>query len=219
MVHSEEEINLTPYALSVIAIAACCSLLFAILQISWTGSAHNNHSPSTRARCYICDNYASVEPGASISAASGLAWLGGKPIAGGWSESGSAGTNQNGLSATQAARLCTERVNRSRIRALIGSHDYGECPNKSYDGCAKIVTKSYRVKAQIGYPVLSAVVVTRTCAVVPSGMGVGCFRSAGGAGMRRTICYCRGDFCNFSERNTVTSHIFTLLLTLYISNF
>ncbi|CAH8576610.1 unnamed protein product [Heterobilharzia americana] len=148
-------------------------------------------------RCFICDNYASLasDSGFRPGAASGLAWFGGKPVVGGWTSMSSNGNQlRGGLTALQVSRLCSERVNRSAIQLLIDSDNYGECENINYDGCAKIVTKSWRVKPQLGVPTLAAVVVSRTCAAIPEGYGVGCFSSVGGAGMRRTVCYCRGNF-------------------------
>ncbi|TPP61786.1 Palmitoyltransferase [Fasciola gigantica] len=148
-------------------------------------------------RCYQCDNYASVGAEARPGVASGLAWMGGKPVLSGQTILSSSGTLvASSLTALQASRLCSEKVNRTAMRALITSNSYGTCSGFAYDGCAKIVTKSYRVKSQLGRLVLSAVVVSRTCAHVPEGMGVGCFDSVGGAEMRRRLCYCRGDFCN-----------------------
>ncbi|KAF5404656.1 hypothetical protein PHET_01725 [Paragonimus heterotremus] len=201
---------------------ACCAAFVVLTVASLFGyyqSAYLTNSagqPVSRlpTRCYTCDNYASVETGVRPGVGSGLAWLDGKPVQGGWSKLSSHGVNSNGLTAVQASRLCSERVNRTRMRRLIDSQDYGECPNANYDGCVKLVTKSYRVKAQIGVPVLSAVVVSRTCAIIPEAMGVGCFDSVGGAGMRRTICYCRGNFCNSARKHRLSRS--DLLLIMFV---
>ncbi|CAH8862329.1 unnamed protein product [Trichobilharzia szidati] len=171
-------------------------------------------------RCYICDNYASLvsDSGLRPNPGSGLAWFGGKPVVGGWTSMSSNGNQlRGGLTALQIARLCSEKVNRSAIKSLIDSDNYGKCENINYDGCAKIVTKSLRVKPQIGVPKLSAVVVSRTCAAIPEGYGVGCFNSVGGAGLQRTVCYCRGEFCNGS---TTLRHknVFYLIFFIMISN-
>lgn len=165
-------------------------------------------------KCYICNNYASVETGVRPGAASGLAWLDGKPVIGGLSKQSSDGNTLDGLTAIQAAKLCSERVDRTAMQALIDSNEYGVCPNVNYNGCAKIVTKSYRVRPQVGKSMLSAVVVSRVCAVIPVAMGVGCFQTAGGAGVRRTVCYCEGNFCNTSDLNKPATFTFMLLCAL-----
>lgn len=147
----------------------------------------------------------------------GLAWFGGKPVVGGWTSMSSNGNHlRNGLTSLQISRLCSERVNRSAIKLLIDSANYGKCENINYNGCAKIVTKSWRVRPQLGVPTLTAVVVSRTCAAIPEGYGVGCFNSVGGAGMRRTICYCRGNFCNYSVKTKEINKYFIIIILVSI---
>ncbi|KAA0197100.1 Palmitoyltransferase [Fasciolopsis buskii] len=171
-------------------------------------------SPGGEVRCYECDNYASVGAETRPSAASGLVWMGGKPVLSGQTILSSSGTVMgSSLTALQASRLCSETVNRTAMRRLITSKSYGKCSGVRYDGCAKLVTKSYRVKSQLGRLVLSAVVVSRMCAHIPEGMGVGCFDSVGGAEMRRRLCYCRGNFCNRAYRRKS----FIMLITIFAS--
>ncbi|KAH8856211.1 Palmitoyltransferase-like protein [Schistosoma japonicum] len=178
-------------------------------------NASNKQITQSVQYCYICDNYASLSADFSMrpGPGTGLAWFGGKPIVGGWTRISSNGNQlQNGLTSLQMSRLCSERVNRSAITLLIDSDNYGKCENINYNGCAKIVTKSWRVRSQLGVPVLTAVVVSRTCATIPEGYGVGCFNSVGGAGMRRTICYCRGNFCNDSRKTKEIRNYFIIFL-------
>ncbi|CAH8648017.1 unnamed protein product [Dicrocoelium dendriticum] len=168
-------------------------------------------------RCFVCNNYASVETGVRPGPSSGLAWLDGKPVIGGLSKQSSNDINTvDGLTAVQTAKLCSEHVDRTKMTALIDSKDYGVCPNVNYNGCAKIVTKSFRVRPQVGKAMLAAVVVSRVCAVIPEAMGVGCFQTAGGAGMRRTVCYCEGNFCNTSNIITPVPFTFIIMCTLLL---
>ncbi|CAH8618841.1 unnamed protein product [Schistosoma margrebowiei] len=172
--------------------------------------------------CFVCDNYASLSDSSGFrpGPGTGLAWFGGKPVVGGWTSMSSNGNHlRNGLTSLQISRLCSERVNRSAIKLLIDSENYGKCENINYNGCAKIVTKSWRVRPQLGVPSLTAVVVSRTCAAIPEGYGVGCFNSVGGAGMRRTICYCRGNFCNYSVKTKEINKYFIIILVLIITTF
>ncbi|VDP75736.1 unnamed protein product [Echinostoma caproni] len=165
-------------------------------------------------RCYTCDNYASVGSGGRPGAASGLAWMGGKPVLTGQTAQSNTGSMNGGMNAIQASRLCAEKVNRTAMRALITSKSYGLCSGVAFDGCAKIVTKSYRIKPQAGTLILSAVVVSRTCAHIPEGLGIGCFDTVGGAEIRQRICYCRGPFCNGTAKNKAITGWTSLLIIL-----
>ncbi|CAL8085237.1 unnamed protein product [Calicophoron daubneyi] len=154
--------------------------------------------PPRITRCYQCDNYANVAPSANAGNNKKKVALEGVPVFGGRTVVSSGDQIAGGLTQLQVSNLCTEKVNATKMRALIHSQKYGTCPNIHYDGCVKLVTKNYRVKPQLGRPVITAIVVSRECAMIPKGMGIGCFNSIGGAGLYHTMCYCRGDFCNSS---------------------
>ncbi|CAH8656163.1 unnamed protein product [Schistosoma rodhaini] len=208
------------------AYSICCWLVViifvAIAYVTRTNYLKNSNKPIVKQtqHCYVCDNYASLSESSGFrpGPGTGLAWFGGKPVVGGWTSMSSNGNQlRGGLTSLQISRLCSERVNRSAIKLLIDSENYGKCENINYDGCVKIVTKSWRVRSQLGVPSLSAVVVSRTCAAIPEGYGVGCFNSVGGAGMRRTICYCRGNFCNHSVKTKEINKYFIILLVSVIA--
>ncbi|CAH8553057.1 unnamed protein product [Schistosoma turkestanicum] len=206
--------------------SACCWLVVTIfITLAYVTKKNfseysNNRIVKQTQRCFTCDNYASLSENSGFrpGPGTGLAWFGGKPVVGGWTSMSSNGNQiRSGLTALQVSRLCSERVNRSAIKLLIDSENYGKCENVNYNGCAKIVTKSWRVRPQLGVPLLAAVVVSRTCAAIPEGYGVGCFKSVGGAGMRRTVCYCRGNFCNYSTKTKEINKYFIFLVLIIIA--
>lgn len=91
--------------------------------------------------------------------------------------------------------LCQEFVNRTAL-AEIQSPSDDVCSNGSFNGCFKMVTKSYRLISNEGRKQLSATIVTRNCAEIPRIVPLGCYKTVGGASMERETCYCEGNYCN-----------------------
>ncbi|VDN13505.1 unnamed protein product [Dibothriocephalus latus] len=164
--------------------------------------------PVPPATCYRCDNYANLMIGKNINAQKDVVMInqfGGNVIG-----AGGVGSEFG----TQAmGELCAERVNRSALADFQSGDDF--CEENRYNGCFKMVTKSYRVAAGLGREQLVVTVVTRNCAEIPETISLGCQKIYGGAGMVRELCYCKGDYCNGMAKLEAPALIkFLLMATL-----
>ncbi|PAA92909.1 hypothetical protein BOX15_Mlig027592g3, partial [Macrostomum lignano] len=110
------------------------------------------------------------------------------------------------------------------IEARITDSNQADCGGADYDGCVKIVTRSYRYhidREGVGMrapETLISTVVTRDCAEIPKAMGVGCHMLYG-AGSTTEMCYCKGDYCNAAGRlqlqhGLLMGHLLLLLLSV-----
>lgn len=112
--------------------------------------------------------------------------------------------------------MCQEYVNRTAF-AETETPSSDICNNGSYNGCFKMVTKSYRFISNKSRNQLIATIVTRNCVDIPRSFPLGCYKTWGGAGMERETCYCKGNYCNLATPNF--KHIILNLLaylTLFI---
>ncbi|KAM7537676.1 hypothetical protein Aperf_G00000066070 [Anoplocephala perfoliata] len=158
--------------------------------------------------CYKCSNYAHIMEGQQLFPGSDVE----RSESGGVEVSGALGIAVN-LDSQQEV-LCREFVNRTAL-AETQSLSHDDCGDSLYDGCFKMITKSYRLTSNVGREQLSVTIVTRNCVELPKGMSLGCYRSFGGAGMERVICYCKGNYCNSatSEAGFIS---LGLLLSLFL---
>ncbi|VDM03714.1 unnamed protein product [Schistocephalus solidus] len=145
--------------------------------------------PMQPATCYRCDNYLNLMVGKNINAQKDVEMTGqfGGSVVG-------AGGIASELSKPEDVDLCAEYVNRSALVSLQSDGDF--CEEHRFNGCFKMITKSYRVTAGLGREQLVVTVVTRNCAEIPETISLGCQKIYGGAGMVRELCYCKGDYCN-----------------------
>ncbi|KAM7538051.1 hypothetical protein Aperf_G00000065685 [Anoplocephala perfoliata] len=91
--------------------------------------------------------------------------------------------------------LCQEFVNQTALAESKSPSD-DVCSNGSFNGCFKMVTKSYRLISNEGRVQLSATIVSRNCVEIPRIVPLGCYKTNGGASMERETCYCKGNYCN-----------------------
>ncbi|KAM7537919.1 hypothetical protein Aperf_G00000066115 [Anoplocephala perfoliata] len=139
--------------------------------------------------CYKCNNYEQILEGRQLSSPSDVK----RSESGGIQVSGAIGVGVD--VGNQKQILCREFVNRTALAAT-RSLSKDNCGDSLYDGCFKMITKSYRLTPNLGRERLIVTVVTRNCAELPKGMSLGCYRSFGGAAIERVICYCKGNYCN-----------------------
>ncbi|KAL7055417.1 hypothetical protein AAHC03_022648 [Spirometra sp. Aus1] len=145
--------------------------------------------PVPPATCYRCDNYFNLMFGRRINSQEDVQMVG--PFGG--SVIGAGGIASE-FGRQEEADLCAEYVNRSALVSFRSDGDF--CEEQRFNGCFKMITKSYRVTAGLGREQLVVTVVTRNCAEIPETISLGCQKIYGGAGMVRELCYCKGDYCN-----------------------
>ena len=168
------------------------------LWVAWTRSSSglgNNDDDQPQgpelppAICYKCNNYAYIMDGRELNSNTDL-------------ERGEGGAVEVGGALGVAVDieepievLCQEFVNRTALAETQSPVD-DDCGDSRYNGCFKMVTKSYRLTSNVGREQLSVTIVTRNCVEIPPSIPLGCYKTFGGAGMERETCYCKGNYCN-----------------------
>ena len=142
--------------------------------------------------CYKCNNYAYIMDGRELNSNTDV-------------ERGDGGAIEVGGALGVAVDiddpregLCQEFVNRTALAETQSPAD-DDCGDSLYNGCFKMVTKSYRLTSNIGREQLSVTIVTRNCVEIPRSIPLGCYKTFGGAGMERETCYCKGNYCNSDD--------------------
>lgn len=158
--------------------------------------------------CYKCSNYAHVMEGRQLSSNIDVE----RSESGGIEVGGALGIAVDVEDQRQV--LCQEFVNRTALAETQSPSD-DDCGDSLYNGCFKMVTKSYRLISNVGREQLSATIVTRNCAEIPKSISLGCYKTFGGAGMERETCYCKGNYCN-SATPEVGSILLSLIFSLFI---
>ncbi|VDL60234.1 unnamed protein product [Hymenolepis diminuta] len=210
--------------LGIIILSLLAALIFIgiVVWIIWTRSSYSypwsDEGPlgpeNPPAICYKCSNYFHMMDGREVNSNIDVE----KGESGGIEISGYLGVAIDVEDPRQ--ELCQEVVNRTALAEIQVPLD-DDCGDSLYDGCFKMVTKSFRMVPNIGREALSVTVVTRNCAELPKNLPLGCYKTFGGAGMEREICYCKGNYCNSaismqgSIAVTITVSTYSLVSLLY----
>lgn len=203
----------------IISIASIICVSLIILWITWTrsraGYEWGDEGPlrpdPPPAVCFKCSNYDHIMDGMKINSNVDVEIEEG----GGAEVGGGLGIAVEIEDPRQ--ELCQEFVNRTALDDT-KSPDDDDCGDSLYNGCFKMVTKSYRMTANIGRELLSVTIVTRGCVEIPNTIPVGCYKTFGGAGMERETCYCKGHYCNSGIRMTV-SYLLLFILSVFAKHF
>ncbi|VDN98547.1 unnamed protein product [Rodentolepis nana] len=165
-------------------------------------------SENPPAICYKCSNYFHIMDGREVY--SNIDVLKGE--SGGTENSGYRGVARDVEDPRQ--ELCQEVVNRTALAETQVPLD-DDCGDSLYDGCFKMVTRSFRLVPNVGRERLSVTIVSRNCAEIPKNLALGCYKTFGGLGMERELCYCEGTYCN-SDVSMKGSIIETITLCILI---
>nr|CDS27186.1 conserved hypothetical protein [Hymenolepis microstoma] len=184
--------------------------------IIWTRSSYsyswNDEGPLGRenppAIRYKCSNYFHIMDGREVSSNTDVV----RSESGGTENSGYLGVAIGVESPGQ--ELCQEVVNRTALAETQVPLD-DNCGDSLYDGCFKMITRSFRLVPNIGQERLSVTIVSRNCAEIPKDLPLGCYKTFGGLGMERELCYCKGTYCN-SDISMQGSIVATVTLCLLI---
>lgn len=198
----------------IISLAIIICVIFTVMWINWarshSGYVWGDEGPlgpeQPPAVCYKCNNYAHIMDGRELNSKTDVEHDG----AGGVEIGGALGIAVEIEDPRQ--ELCQEFVNRTALAETQAPSD-DDCGDSLYNGCFKMVTKTYRMTSNIGREQLSVTIVTRDCVEIPKSIPLGCYKTFGGAGMERETCYCKGNYCN----SALPIHEWLLLkLLLYI---
>ncbi|EUB62159.1 hypothetical protein ECG_04149 [Echinococcus granulosus] len=160
--------------------------------------------------CYKCNNYAHIMDGRELSSNIDVEHSEG----GAAKVEGALGVAVDVDNPQQ--ELCQEFVNRTALAETQSPAD-DDCGDSLYNGCFKMITKSYRLTSNVGREQLSVTIVTRNCVEIPRSIPLGCYKTFGGAGMERETCYCKGNYCNVGT-TIGASTLLGMILLLHFPN-
>ncbi|VDO14474.1 unnamed protein product [Rodentolepis nana] len=198
-----------------ISLACIICIIFIVIWINWTRSRSGNvwgdEGPlgpeQPPAVCYKCSNYAHIMDGRELNSNIDIE----RGEGGGAEVGGALGIAVEIEGPRQ--ELCQEVVNRTALaETQVLSND--DCGDSLYNGCFKMITKTYRMTSNIGHELLSVTIVTRNCVEIPKGFPLGCYKTFGGGGMERETCYCKGNYCNSALplHSSLLLHLFLFTL-------